>query len=62
MKDLLSKEYYCYEVHALLMKNCAYSLPFTDTLIYGSPPPPYSYKKILRLLFYDFRKSQTPHK
>ena len=39
MKDLLSKEHYCYKIHTL-MKGSAYP-PFPPVLapLYGLPPP-----------------------
>ena len=33
MKDLLSKEHYCYKIHILLLKSSAY------LLFYRHPPP-----------------------
>ena len=46
MKDLLSKEHYCYKIHTLPMKSSAY-LPFLQT-------NPHFHKKILILPCYDF--------
>ena len=47
MKDLLSKEYYCYKIHALLMKVIS-----SQWL-----RPSHFYTKILILYFYDFSES-----
>ena len=44
MKDLLSKEHYCYKIHTVLMKSIAYP-PSIDNPLYGLPPN--FYKKIL---------------
>ena len=49
MKDLLSKEHYCYKIHVLLMTNTAYP-SYIRHLLYGLPPPsppPNFYNKIL---------------
>ena len=58
MKDLLSKEHYCYKLHTLLMKNSAYPL-------FYSQPPYMVYtrhfcKKKFNPLFCDFSKISTP--
>ena len=48
MKNLLSKEHYCYKIYALLTKSSVYPPPI-DNLQYGlppTPPPPHFYKKI----------------
>ena len=37
MKDLLSKEYYCYKIHALLMKSTAYLLLYRHPHDMGNP-------------------------
>ena len=47
MKDLLSKDHYCYKIHTLLMKPSAYNPPSIDNFLYGLPP---IYKKILSSL------------
>ena len=61
MKDLLSKEHYCYKMHALALKRSAYSPSIDNTPIMeyppilqenlDPPPPP----------FYDFSKIPTPY-
>ena len=61
MKDLRSKEHYCYKIHILLMKTSAYLL-FDRQLMPPAPHPymaiwatPYFYKRILippKNLFY----------
>ena len=64
MKDLLSKEHYCYKIHTLLMKSSAYHfssdnplpLPCMD---YPYLPKLHFYKKILKPLSMIFQKSQT---
>ena len=47
MKDLLSKDHYCYKIHTLLMKPSAYKPPSIDNFLYGLLP---IYKKILSSL------------
>ena len=54
MKDLLSKENYCYKCHTLLMNSSAYSSPF----LLPSPPPlpaPIFTKKSRASLSINFR-------
>ena len=47
MKDMLSKEHYCYKIHTSLMESSA--PPSIDSPLYGLiPPPPHFYKKILQ--------------
>ena len=38
MKDLLSKEHYCYKMHALALKRSAYSPSIDNTPIMEYPP------------------------
>ena len=57
MKDLLSKDHYCYKIHTLLMKSSAYS-PSIDNPLYGLPTR--IYKKILTPASMIFQKSQPP--
>ena len=52
MKDLMSKDHYCYKIHTLLMNSSA-SPPSIDNPIYMDYPR--FYKKIFAL-FYDFSK------
>ena len=57
MKNLLSKEHYCYKAHVLLMKSSAYP-PFFHR---QHPPygllPPFLWENLDPLLFYDFFKN-----
>ena len=39
MKNLLSKEHYCYKIHTLLMKSSAYPHPSIDNPLYELPRP-----------------------
>ena len=59
MKDLLSKERYCYKIHVLLMKSSAYHVSI-DTLTYIGYP--HCYRKILISPSMIFRKFQTTYK
>ena len=54
MKDLLSKEYYCYKIHTLLMKSSAYLLFYSYPRIWATSP--HFYKKNTMI----FQKSQPP--
>ena len=57
MKDLLSKENYCYKCHTLLMNSSAYSSPFLLPPLLPPPSPcPHFYKKISGFPFYKFPK------
>ena len=69
MKDLLSKERYCYKIHILLMKRIAYTSFLQTIPLYGLhpqlprsplPPPPLPpapfLQKNLDPLFHDFSK------
>ena len=54
MKDLLSKQHYCYKTHTSLMKTSAYLLFYRQLNPTPAPHPymaiwatPYFYKKIL---------------
>ena len=38
MKDLLSKEYYCYKIHTFLMKTSAYPHSVNNLPLYGLVP------------------------
>ena len=55
MKNLVSKEHYCFKIHALLMKSSAY-LPFIDNPLYGLPLVFTTKSSMV------FQKSQTPYK
>ena len=61
MKDLLSKEHYCYKIHTILMKSSAY------LLFYRQPYPPiWARSSFLQENFNRppmiFQKSQQPYK
>ena len=55
MKDLPSKEHYCYKIHTLLMKSNAYLLFYKQPTYMGYTP--HFYKKILILDSMIFQKS-----
>ena len=55
MKDLLSKKYYCYKIHKLLMKSSAYSPLSMENLA------PFLQEN-LDSPFYDFSKIPNPFK
>ena len=59
MKDLLSKEHYCYKIHTLLIKSSA-SPFFYRQPSYIEYPNLHFYKEILISFFYDFSKLSTP--
>ena len=59
MKNLLSKEHYCYNtIYTLLMKSSAYPLSI-DNPLYGLPP---FLQENLDPHFYDFSEIPTPYK
>ena len=60
MKDLLSKEHYCYKIHTLLMKSSAYPSPSIDTSppIWATPLP--FLQENCDPPFYDFSDIPTP--
>ena len=51
MKNLLTKEHYCYKIYTLLMKSSAYPLSIDNALIWATL---HFYKKILIRQVYDF--------
>ena len=53
MKDLMSKDHYCYKIHTLLMNSSASPPFYRQPHLYGLSPC--FYKKIFAL-FYDFSK------
>ena len=53
MKDLMSKDHYCYKIHTLLMNSSA-SPPSIDNPSYMDSPPVLTRKSLP--LFYDFSK------
>ena len=57
MEDLLSKEHYCYKIHALLMKSSAYPTSIDNPPIWTTPP---FLQENLDPLFYDFSKIPIP--
>ena len=57
MKDLLSKEHYCYKIHALRMKSNAYLLFYRQPPYMGYPP---FLKENLHPPSMIFQKSQPP--
>ena len=75
MKDMLSKEHYCYEQYTPLMKSSAYIPPppppphthththfYRQPFLYGSSPFLQFDKRILSppAMIYDFSKVSTP--
>ena len=54
MKDLLSKEHYCYKIYTLLVKSSAHS-PYIDNPLDVLPPPPFLKVNPVPP-FYDFSK------
>ena len=58
MKDLLSKEHYCYKTQTLLMKSNGYLLFYRQPHYMGYTPN--YYKKILIPPSMIFQKSQPP--
>ena len=61
MKDLLSKEHYCFKIHTLPMKDSAY-IPFGRQPPYMDYPPPFLQKNLEPPYLYDFLKISTPLK
>ena len=53
MKDLLSKEHYCYEIHTSLMKSSAYLLFYRHPLSIDMGYPPFLQEN-LDPPFHDF--------
>ena len=66
MKDLLSKNHYCYKIHTSLTKSSAYPPPFSiDNPPMWIIPAPHYYKKILSTPSppsLNFQKSQLTYK
>ena len=59
MKDLLSKEHYCYNINTLLMKSSARSIPppfYRQPL----PPPFHEFSKILRAVHTMTTNNNSP--
>ena len=60
MKDLLSKEHYCYRHHTSSTKSSAYPIPcLSANPIYGLPCPIFT-RKCSALHLYDFSKVSPP--
>ena len=59
MKQLLSKEHYCYKIQTSLTKSNGYLPLLLTNPLYGLPPPPNFCKEILILPFYHFQISIT---
>ena len=59
MKDLLSKDHYCYKIYTLLIKAIAYSPRLVKTPIWSTP---YFYRKNIYPSYYFIKILKLPYK